>query len=640
MDPKIVSFLCYVQASILSLFLCIGLSDQRAVSLNHKKLFHDLISGQGLYSSEDKVLILNATNFNSSVIMNPNQALVVEFYNAWCGHCIRYAPTWKNFARNIHNWKDVVTVGAVDCSAEINGQLCRDYEVMAYPTLRYFPPNSPFGFYGDDMKRMFNINDLRHTTIEAMEKSVSDNRSGASWPDVKATENLTEALAELPSEVEFIAIMFDKLKSFVGAELILDFHKVQKLKIFSVLETDSDSVKLYDVKEFPSLYVKQSGSSKLTQLPVRNTTREDFYDAMKDFLGKNGISVPKISPSNAAPEVLNPQQIFDIISQEQTLSDDKVYQLDLEMALRHVLFHELRMRKEFAGESLHALKHVIRVIARYFPVDPTGKALLQQFSNDVWNHPGSMTIDQYNKYVEPFEKETSKYLLSPGGYMNCAKSSTKPPCSLWLLFHTLTVQADAKHEDYNDSDPLDVLRSMAGYVKNFFGCTECAHHFLGMAATMPSEVVSFNKSILWLWNAHNKVNARLSNDSVGGRLKIQFPSAINCPKCRNGNEWNEEEVLDHLKSVYTKISYHPLPKVETTESPSHRMNDAVSNDEIGYREEVLISSSVNINFFDIGFCIGLYAFSATVLLFICIKFLVKRGNRKKFNPFLEAFGRG
>lgn len=103
MDPKIVSFLCYVQASILSLFLCIGLSDQRAVSLNHKKLFHDLISGQGLYSPEDKVLILNATNFNSSVIMNPNQALVVEFYNAWCGHCIRYAPTWKNFARNIHS---------------------------------------------------------------------------------------------------------------------------------------------------------------------------------------------------------------------------------------------------------------------------------------------------------------------------------------------------------------------------------------------------------------------------------------------------------------------------------------------------------------------------------------------------------
>ena len=53
-----------------------------------------------LYTNIDAVEILNTQNFESSVILKP-YAIVVEFYNSWCGHCIRFAPKWKKFAKSI-----------------------------------------------------------------------------------------------------------------------------------------------------------------------------------------------------------------------------------------------------------------------------------------------------------------------------------------------------------------------------------------------------------------------------------------------------------------------------------------------------------------------------------------------------------
>lgn len=47
------------------------------------------------------------------------------------------------------------------------------------------------------------------------------------------------------------------------------------------------------------------------------------------------------------------------------------------------------------------------------------------------------------------------------------------------MFHHLTVAAD---EQEKSTDPLEVLDAMHGYVKHFFGCTDCSRHFQEMAA--------------------------------------------------------------------------------------------------------------------------------------------------------------
>lgn len=43
-----------------------------------------------LYTANDKVTILTAQNF-SSTVYNSKTAWLVEFYASWCGHCQSYA---------------------------------------------------------------------------------------------------------------------------------------------------------------------------------------------------------------------------------------------------------------------------------------------------------------------------------------------------------------------------------------------------------------------------------------------------------------------------------------------------------------------------------------------------------------------
>ena len=64
------------------------------VGLGHR------VASEGLYSSEDYVTILDDDSFERTVYGSSN-AWMVEFYNSWCGHCVRFAPTWKKIAADV-----------------------------------------------------------------------------------------------------------------------------------------------------------------------------------------------------------------------------------------------------------------------------------------------------------------------------------------------------------------------------------------------------------------------------------------------------------------------------------------------------------------------------------------------------------
>lgn len=55
----------------------------------------------GLYDETDLVEILDYTNFNKKVLESTT-SYVIEFYNVYCGHCIRFSGPWKEFALEIH----------------------------------------------------------------------------------------------------------------------------------------------------------------------------------------------------------------------------------------------------------------------------------------------------------------------------------------------------------------------------------------------------------------------------------------------------------------------------------------------------------------------------------------------------------
>lgn len=126
----------------------INLSNCGALSIFEQKKYKRATDGQGLYSFKDDVEILNVDNFKSEIYGN-QRAFLVEFYNSWCGHCQRFAPSWKALATDVKEWKDLVGIGAVDCSNDENYPICRDMEVMAYPTVKYFHEN-----YKEDPKNL------------------------------------------------------------------------------------------------------------------------------------------------------------------------------------------------------------------------------------------------------------------------------------------------------------------------------------------------------------------------------------------------------------------------------------------------------------------------------------------------------
>lgn len=55
----------------------------------------------GLYEDSDLMEILDSTNFYEKVIQG-NTSYVIEFYNAFCGHCIRFAVPWKEFGLQVY----------------------------------------------------------------------------------------------------------------------------------------------------------------------------------------------------------------------------------------------------------------------------------------------------------------------------------------------------------------------------------------------------------------------------------------------------------------------------------------------------------------------------------------------------------
>ena len=59
----------------------------------------------------------------------------------------------------------MISVGAIDCAAEENMPTCREYEVMGYPTLKFFTPNTPTGDMGIERHS-------REKTVPAIKKDM------------------------------------------------------------------------------------------------------------------------------------------------------------------------------------------------------------------------------------------------------------------------------------------------------------------------------------------------------------------------------------------------------------------------------------------------------------------------------------
>ncbi|GLV42737.1 Quiescin sulfhydryl oxidase 1 [Carabus blaptoides fortunei] len=617
---------------------CVHLVYSAALSVNEQKKYKQLIEGQGLYTVDDNIEIFTAQNFKNK-LYGQKQVWFIEFYNSWCGFCQRFAPSWKALGTDVRGWKDLVGIGAIDCSDEDNASICREFEILGYPTLRYFHEDYVEGAknLGTDVKKGEDMDALRRNLVEQLLKEQQDSRAKSLPPLLPYTESsVNDIFNGVADTVQFAFIIVED-KTNTSVEVALDLHKVPEILIRSVKrQENNDFIQNYHIASYPKVLAVNRVDKSVEHFNNDIITRDGILKAIKDFLKPKGIEISEEKKENLFKGKWIENEIPDIAAllearERQTLRQkvkqmgDVVFQMDLETALRYSLKHEVATTKRIDGEKLDALKMYLNVIVKYFPTGRKGKNFLEDLLTEINSHGASVMGVDIANFIRPSDNEDEGIFSSPQQWLGCSGSTGKYrgyPCGMWTMFHYLTVNAADQNMNRENAKPREVLEAMHAYIKNFFGCADCSKHFQAMAKKNDLQSVSeLNSSIIWLWIAHNEVNKRLAGDATEDpeHPKIQFPSQQHCPKCRDGDKWNLTEVLQYLRHMYSSINVRYLG------SDTKVLHDGLGSTSSRSKRS---TSWAIINSMDVSMCFVLYVVCFGLLVVIVRQFL-RKGYKKK-----------
>ncbi|XP_056894198.1 sulfhydryl oxidase 1 [Takifugu flavidus] len=502
----------------------------------------------GLYSATDQIISLNAESVET-VLVNSTAAIVAEFYASWCGHCVAFSPVYKSLARDIKEWKPAVDLAAVDCAATETRQLCFDYGIKGYPTLKFFHAYSKEGSKGLSLKGFpRDVRGLRHRIIDQLEKHQEP------WPPAcPPLEPISQAEIDSffeTNNVQHLALIFEDDKSYIGREVTLDLLQFENIAVRRVLSTEEGLVTKLGVTDFPSCYLYYP-SGNFTRLQVNIQARTFYSYALQRLPGvvRSGKPPPPDTVESLTNRTDEPWRPF---------NRSRVYMADLESTLDYSLRVELAAHSVFSGHALVSLKKYISVLVKYFPGRPMVMNLLKSLNSWLQDQPGDeISYEALEKIIDNRAQSPNTTLPQGARWVGCQGSQPHfrgYPCGVWTLFHVLSVQA----KKAEGTDAKEVLSTMRGYVHHFFGCRQCAEHFEEMAQKGLSEVNTLSAAVLWLWKRHNLVNNRLAGalSEDPNFPKIQWPSPEMCPSCHsvmeNGeHRWNQDQVLSFLLSYYS-----------------------------------------------------------------------------------------
>ncbi|XP_059849657.1 sulfhydryl oxidase 2 [Hypanus sabinus] len=518
----------------------------------------------GLYSSQDPLVILEAQGAKA-LLVNSSTAWVVEFYSSWCGHCVNFAPTWKALGRDVKDWEMAIRLGAMDCADEKNFATCTEFGVHFYPTFRYFKALASHFTTGEDYKGSNReVQTLRQIIIDFLQNSTNPNKPPA-CPVLQPISSYSILTNMGKHQKHYTAVIFETELSYVGREVILDLMRYKNIVVNRVTDIDEKLMVKLNIHSLPSCYLfHPNGSHGL--IHMQKSLRSFFTSYLKSLPG-----VTKRLPFQKKEPVRQREETIVALKPWSDIDQGKVYLADLESALHYLLRVELASHKILEGPELTTLKDVITVLSKLFPgPQPVVKLLetLQEWlvSLPLDKIPYEAILDLVNNKM----RISGMSLRNTVEWVGCQGSKPQYrgyPCSLWTLFHVLTVHAE-KRPDLQiiagfDNGPQVVLQVIRRYIHHFFGCRVCSQHFEKMAEESMDDVQTLDGAILWLWKKHNEVNNRLAGAASEDPMfpKVAWPTPDHCPECHDEIEgihtWKEEEVLKFLKSHYSvdNISY-------------------------------------------------------------------------------------
>uniref|UniRef100_A0A8C7A0R5 Sulfhydryl oxidase n=1 Tax=Nothoprocta perdicaria TaxID=30464 RepID=A0A8C7A0R5_NOTPE len=457
--------------------------------------------------------------------------------------------TWRALAADLREWRPAVMIAALDCADEANQQVCMDFGITGFPTLKVRPAPQGSGTLG-----LFEVagggdtavRDLRHSIITNLEQSHD------AWPpacpplEPASTDEVRSFFQR--NNVKYLTLIFEESNSFVGREVTLDMLQYENIAVRRVLSSEEELVRKFGVTSFPSAYLLLSNGS-FSRLPVHMEARSFYTYYLRMLPGVTRGSY-KLNVTSSASNLTTTALL-------KHADRSKVYMADLESALHYSLRVEVTRTRVLSGAALSALKCYVALLAKYFPGRPFVQTYLQGLDSWLrnWTEPDCLTLF-------PSLLQASHPAMLPTNVTWVGCQGSEPhfrgyPCSLWTLFHLLTLQA------FQSELPLEVLSTMRCYVRNFFGCQECAQHFEAMAAESMDKVQGRQEAVFWLWSHHNEVNARLAgSDTEDPKFpKLQWPPPDMCPLCHKEESglhaWDEPAVLRFLEAHFSPGNIDP-----------------------------------------------------------------------------------
>lgn len=489
---------------------------------------------------------------------------------------------------------------------------------MAYPTVRYFPPHPASNNLGTEFQRSTNIQEMKNFLIGKLQETQKINGNESFLCDIQPYEEVS-----LIDDSEYLLtyVIIDEPSNKIAQEIVIDYCPVRKIKIIFALNNNTALVELVKPKTYPSLYRVQNNQATFLASGKNKTLFTETINADLETMHVTPFNIIDITT-----------KLYNLLFKKNyglTNDVNTVYLSDLEATLKYSLEHEIISRSTISGDALEALKSYLELLIECFPSSTRGKKFMKLVLEHMQNNK-SVSGEELGNFINKYELLLKPYVTKTI-WIGCEGSHPmyrKYPCGLWTLFHTLTVQASTKNLT-TFSGP-EVLETIAGYVKNFFGCTECAEHFMGMAISVRNNVSSLDDAILWLWSAHNQVNQRLSGDVTEDPMhpKIIFPLKAHCPNCHlNGSdEWNKKEVLKYLKKMYSSVSLKQTPNDEV----HSQVQDLVSSQQISDESWNKIEDEEWK--IDVSTCMISYVLSCTVLMVLFYLLVVR--NRCKRNKYI------
>lgn len=329
---------------------------------------------QSLYVDGDEVIVLTNRDFVQKVFDRP-YASNVEFYNSFCGFCRNFAPIYKEFAKSVAGWRDTIQIAAIDCADDGNNDVCRDMEIMQYPTLRYFPP-----FYRNETNNLgIQIHHLPMQVGEPNLYALMSNTTNVpnNWPTLNpiVSTSIESLFASLPSDVEYIFLVHQPgiTEPIEAQRVALDLRRLRTIQVRMVPSIEIASG--LGLGTQPGVFVGIKNEKTIQHLAVEQLTRIHIRTAIEQYLTMKGSRVSLANEHSSTPDKIPASSSIRNTATEINEKDlaiiehvkanrDVIFQADLETALRYSLSHELVKYNLYNTEQLEALRLFVSVLEK------------------------------------------------------------------------------------------------------------------------------------------------------------------------------------------------------------------------------------------------------------------------------------